>query len=363
MPTTPRGLIDYPSEGDTDWYSTSDGLEEWLARAELIGLPTYDTFSDLPAAGSTKVVNPGTGQDQRQFAAVKGDSTIYRDNGTSWDAWMNYYTDSDAVNAVNSETSLSVDISGDADTLDGNDATAFASSGHSHAHSELTSVGTDDHHAKYTDSEAQTAINNDTDHGSTASHNYFSGSHTDLTNVGASDHHSKYTDTEAVSAVNAETSLSVDISGDADSVDGYQGADLAALGESETVTGAWTFDSELTVSGTSTTEDSGDGVIAVKPLAGTNLDGHFRFLDPDGSDAATFYYTNNNNNVVLYSYMTSQEYLSVPVGTTGGSPNFPQGVQKSGNEVLDNTQVTSTTNASGNYELTVQGDTYEFIPE
>lgn len=38
------------------------------------------------------------------------------------------------------------------------------------------------HHAKFTDSEAQTAINNDSDHGSTAQHDYFSGDYNDLTN-------------------------------------------------------------------------------------------------------------------------------------------------------------------------------------
>jgi len=57
-------------------------------------------------------------------------------------------------------------------------------------------------HDKYTDSEAVAAINNDTDHGSTAQHNYFSGSHSDLSNVGADDHHTKYTDSEAVAAIN-----------------------------------------------------------------------------------------------------------------------------------------------------------------
>jgi hypothetical protein len=50
--------------------------------------------------------------------------------------------------------------------------------------------------------------------------------HADLSNIAADDHHAKYTDAEAVSAVNAETTLSVDISGDADTVDGIEAADL-----------------------------------------------------------------------------------------------------------------------------------------
>lgn len=88
MPSTPRGTIDYPAEGDTDWYNSTDGLEEWLSRVEVLGIPTYDTFADLPAGGSTKVVDAGTGQTQRQFAAVVDDRTIYRDDGSDWIPWM-----------------------------------------------------------------------------------------------------------------------------------------------------------------------------------------------------------------------------------------------------------------------------------
>lgn len=88
MPNTPRGYIDYPVEGDTAWYTGSDGLEEWLARAELLGIPTYDTFSDLPSAGTTKTLNPATGKTQRQFAAVAGEQAIYRDDGSQWVRWL-----------------------------------------------------------------------------------------------------------------------------------------------------------------------------------------------------------------------------------------------------------------------------------
>ena len=50
--------------------------------------------------------------------------------------------------------------------------------------------------------------------------------HDELTNVGLSDHHSRYTDSEAVAAVNGETSLTVDITGDADTVDGQNYSDI-----------------------------------------------------------------------------------------------------------------------------------------
>jgi hypothetical protein len=54
----------------------------------------------------------------------------------------------------------------------------------------------------YTDSDAVAAINADTDHGSTAQHDYFSGDHADLTGLSPDDHHTRYTDSEARSAIN-----------------------------------------------------------------------------------------------------------------------------------------------------------------
>jgi len=91
------------------------------------------------------------------------------------------------------------------------------------SHTNLTDVGSDDHHERYTDTEASDAAPVQSVNGETGniSISGFSGSHNDLTNVGSSDHHARYTDAEAVGAINAETSLSVDISGNADSVGGY----------------------------------------------------------------------------------------------------------------------------------------------
>ena len=84
------------------------------------------------------------------------------------------------------------------------------------------------HHSRYTDTEAATAAPVQSVNGSVGdvTVSTFSGSHADLTNVGASDHHTRYADSEAVSAVNAETSLSVDITGDADTVDGKHASEF-----------------------------------------------------------------------------------------------------------------------------------------
>jgi len=51
------------------------------------------------------------------------------------------------------------DQADNADTLDGEHAGAFADAGHDHNHDELTNVGSSDHHSRYTDSEAVVAVN------------------------------------------------------------------------------------------------------------------------------------------------------------------------------------------------------------
>ena len=85
----------------------------------------------------------------------------------------------------------------------------------------------------YEDADAIAAINNDTDHGSTASHNYYtdaqainainndvdhsstaSHSHTDLSNVSSDDHHTRYSDSESRNAVtSAALPGSIDMGG------------------------------------------------------------------------------------------------------------------------------------------------------
>ena len=133
---------------------------------------------------------------------------------------------------VPSGKSFEIDTSEKASSIsnvtDHSDLSGIGSSDHhtkTTSASELTDVSPDSnssaHHSRYADSEAISAINNDSNHGSTASHNYFSGSHNDLSNVGSSDHHSRYSDNEAVAAVENDGTLSINITGNADEVDGY----------------------------------------------------------------------------------------------------------------------------------------------
>src|SRR6056297_897031 len=170
---------------------------------EVYGLILSDTKANRPAPGIA----------ERYFYATD-EGILYYDDGAAWSkAAVNDHGDLDGIGASDHHTKT------DKTEHDGWDHSNVASS---IAHNELSSIGADDHHSRYTDAEAQTAINNDADHGSTAPHNYCSGSHTDLSDVGTDDHHSRYTDTEAITAINNETSLSVNISGDADTLDGVQ---------------------------------------------------------------------------------------------------------------------------------------------
>lgn len=86
---TPLGWLVYPDENSTSWYSeTDDGLEHWLRQVELLGVPTYASYTDLPAPDA-----PGSDGTQRQLALVRDDATIYRTDGTEWEPFAGQGTD------------------------------------------------------------------------------------------------------------------------------------------------------------------------------------------------------------------------------------------------------------------------------
>lgn len=57
----------------------------------------------------------------------------------------------------------------------------------------------------FTEDEVRDAINTDSDHGSTASHNYFAGGHSDLSGVTSSNHHTKTTSASDLTDVSADS--------------------------------------------------------------------------------------------------------------------------------------------------------------
>jgi hypothetical protein len=109
-----------------------------------------------------------------------------------------------------SNGSLAVAL-GNALTVDGSDNLAVVEGDISHDN--LAGVSSSDHHARYTDSEARSAVD-----GSSVSVD-----HDNLTGVSANGHHPRYSDSEARTAVDG---ANVDIAGDANTVDGKHAADL-----------------------------------------------------------------------------------------------------------------------------------------
>ena len=107
---TPLGFISYPDKGTQPWYDSpggDDGLVQWLEAVELLGIPTYNSFTDLPDASDTE-----SDGDQRQFVAVVSDKTIYRSDGTDWIAWMGHGTEDRPLGDVHRESLTTDDLNG-----------------------------------------------------------------------------------------------------------------------------------------------------------------------------------------------------------------------------------------------------------
>lgn len=139
-----------------DTFGTSQTFQSLAVSGDLT-VPVYPLLGDYPS--------PETGDIVVIDGSETDDAGMYTYDGSSWVGpfiTSDSYTDADAVEAINADTD----------------------------HGQTAD------HDYYTDSDAVTAINNDSDHSSTASH-----SHTDLTDVQTDQHHTKYTDSEARSAV------------------------------------------------------------------------------------------------------------------------------------------------------------------
>ncbi|AAL55002.1 hypothetical protein HrrHF2_525 [Halorubrum phage HF2] len=161
-----------PFEDSSDGGSTSDGSGS-----------DGSTSTDTSIEESDLAFDTAT---QAELDAHAGDGSAHHSR----------YTDSEAVSAIEALTStLGVDISGDADTVDGKHASEL---GGASSHDQLTNVNTDDHHTRYTDSEAVAAV-------------------------------------EAIAnALDVDISgnaSTADTAGDADTVDGIEGSDITTGGQ------------------------------------------------------------------------------------------------------------------------------------
>jgi hypothetical protein len=77
-------------------------------------------------------------------------------------------------------------------------------------------------------------------------------------------HHTRYANSEAIAAVNGETTLSVDISGDADTLDGQHASDLGVNIE-EDGTLSVSSSTGIDFTGHLNVTDDGDGTVTIDP--------------------------------------------------------------------------------------------------
>lgn len=197
-------LTDHESNTSNPHNVTTDQI----GAAELDGSGVLKS-AQVPDLSITETYTVADQTERLALAAEEGDIALQTDNSTTYiftggdpsnDAdWSEFNTPPPPVDSVFGRTGAVVAESGD------------------YSYSQISGThGNADHSTdylaasnRYTDSEAISAINNDTDHGSTASHNYFSGDHADLTNVTPGQHHTRYSDSEAVSAVEGASSLTL----------------------------------------------------------------------------------------------------------------------------------------------------------
>lgn len=199
LPSLPSVAVVLPTNKTNLTVTASTLNDFWLA---------YDTDGTGPGAAGSVYIRHGSGLSAPSHPSVKigqanpdNAGTDVLDNRFGSPTLGQPTFDRGFVDgAGTTHTGEVADLSDIAvDSVFGRTGAVTAQSG-DYTHSQITGQTASDHHAKYTDSDAESAINADADHGSTAPHNYFSGAHGDLTGVTASQHHAKYTDAEAQNA-------------------------------------------------------------------------------------------------------------------------------------------------------------------
>lgn len=209
----PNGTFDVGNdietiEGTTIW----DSSNEYVPASNVEGL-SMSSDTDMDVAGTSL--------------------TDSANNTTVWDATNVEIPQNNLggpASSLNGYPLSNSDLSNSSISIAGNSVSLGGSAGISHG--DLSSIGSSDHHTRYSDNEAQNAIggstpwsNSDLSNSSVtiAGNTVSLGgtasiSHSDISNQSSDDHHQKYTDSEAQTAVDGSN---IDIGGDADTVDGY----------------------------------------------------------------------------------------------------------------------------------------------
>lgn len=216
--TKPTSALDFETNGRPDsqnfdwwWYTTIENINahaDEFDRLDSDGDGTVDEadysldsdkldgnhWSDVKNWVNNNTAGNPHGDSAHTEDYLK-DATQFADANHTHSQLHNRYSDSEARNAVTGIVDIS-DLDGSKGTTDD----VVVTDGNDLYYTDISNAGSD-----YSDADARSAINNDSDHGSKASHNYFSGSHDSLSNVNSSDHHSKTNSASELGDVSADS--------------------------------------------------------------------------------------------------------------------------------------------------------------
>lgn len=213
----------------------------------------------------------------------------------------------------------------------------------------------------YSDEDAVDAINADADHGSTASHDYFSGSHDDLTDVSSDDHHTRYSDEEAQDAVAAALVGSGNVSVTYDDATDTITVDTSALNEEEVEDAVSTLLSGGT--GISLSYDDANDTLTIDGFSGSHTDltdvssddHHSRYTDEEAQDAAASMVSGGDG--VDTNYDDANDTLTVSSTWPSPTPSFSAHLTADSSSSEDPMQFDDViTNVGGHYD----SSTYKF---
>lgn len=222
---TDNHSLNKPAAGSTDWHiplnSDRDKLEPAIEVRDTDGNKGSYTAHD-----GAKFLATDTGK------VYLGDGSKWNQIGTIEDPDLTNYARTDQAETFTSDLTVDGNLTAGTDIVASSGTTiwdaandyipggtvqsgVFAPSGHTHGAGDLDGAAVQGDVPKYNGTDVD----------------WRQIEHIEIINVGSDDHHTRYSDTEAVDAVNAETSLTVNISGDADTVDTYHGSDLVKYGD------------------------------------------------------------------------------------------------------------------------------------
>jgi hypothetical protein len=282
-------------------------LTEFLKKRDFIDANTLDGINASGFVQTSDPIDADTldGKNSSEFVQTGESIDADKLDGINASGFVKTSDsiDADTLDGINSSGFVKTTDPVDADTLDGVDSTGFIQTGDTINADTLdglnaSQLGTDVSNNTSTIVSNSTDINfgsgltalDDTDGTSTVSVDPFS--HDSITNIDSNDHHERYSDSEAINAINNELLLSVDITGDADTLDGI---DSSGFVKTTDPIDADTLDGKDSTDFVETIDN-----IDADTLDGIDSSGFVKTTDPvdadtlDGKDSTDFVETIDN---------------------------------------------------------------------